>query len=351
MADGMTYSKAGVDIRKEEQAIKGIGNWIRKTFKFREGKLGSVMEDIGMYANLVDLGDYALAVTMDGVGSKVLVAQELNKYDTIGVDLVAMNVNDLVCVGAEPILMVDYLAMQCVDYEIAKEISAGLYEGAKQAGIAIIGGETATLPEIICGIDNHGFDLAGTAVGIVKKDKIIKCDEIKPGDKVIGFKSNGVHSNGLTLARKVLPKEMWIKLLDPTRIYVKEALNLLNNYEIKGLSHITGAGLLNLNRLTQHGFVLDDMPEPQMIFKKIQELGDISDEEMYRTFNMGVGFCVIVDEGEVDNIMGSYEKDYKLNVIGSVTEDEGIRVIKNDGEEIHLVGDIYANTRSRKDLD
>lgn len=347
----MTYAKAGVDIRKEELAIKNICNWVRKTFKFRENKLGSVMQDIGMYANLVDLGgEYVLAVTTDGVGTKVLVAQELEKYDTIGIDMVAMNVNDVICVGAEPICLVDYLAMEHVDYEIVKEIGAGIYEGAKQSNIAVVGGETATLPEIITGVDGRGFDLAGTAIGLVKKDRIMTGDKIALGDAVVGFSSSGIHSNGLTLARKTLPKDMWIKLLDPTRIYVKEVMTLLKEYEIHGLAHITGAGFLNLSRLTKYGYLIDNPPEPQMVFKKIQELGKITDKEMYRTFNMGVGFCALASKKDAENIVEAYGKEYGLSIIGRIVDGEGIKIIK-DNKEIHLVGDVYANTRRKKDLD
>jgi phosphoribosylformylglycinamidine cyclo-ligase len=324
-----TYSKAGVDIRKENQVIKNIVAWARKTFRFREGKVGSPLADIGTFANMVDIGNNkALVVCSDGVGSKVLVAQELEKYDTVGVDVVAMNVNDALCVGAEPITMVDYLAVAEPDPHMASEIGKGLYEGSKQAGITIIGGETATLPDMIKGIKNRGFDLAAAVVGIVDKDKIITGDRIKPGDKIIGLQSNGIHSNGLTLARKVLPVNMWTKLLEPTRIYVKEVLRLLGEYDVKGMAHITGGGMLNMLRITKYGFQLDNLPEPQMIFKKIQESGGIPDEEMYRTFNMGVGFCVIVDERDAMKIKERHGHEYRLDVIGRVVEEHHVKIIK-----------------------
>ncbi|MFH1788224.1 MAG: phosphoribosylformylglycinamidine cyclo-ligase [Candidatus Altiarchaeota archaeon] len=330
-----SYAKAGVDIRKENLAIKGISGWLEKTFKFREGKVGAVLKDIGGYANLVDLGSTCLAMTTDGVGSKVLVAQELDKYDTVGIDCIAMNVNDLICVGAEPIAMVDYLAVQSISQDTASEISIGLYEGAQQAGIAIIGGETATLPEVICGIGNKGFDLAGTAIGIVEKDKIITGDAIKPGDAVIGIESSGIHSNGLTLARKVIPKNMWSQLLKPTRIYVKEILSIINEFPVHGLANITGSAFLKLTRITKHGFVLDNMPEPELIFKKMQELGCIPDEEMYKTFNMGVGFCVVTDAETAQEIVGKYKTKYKLDVIGRIVEEPGV-TIKLKGKEFKL---------------
>ncbi|HHQ45342.1 MAG TPA: phosphoribosylformylglycinamidine cyclo-ligase [Candidatus Altiarchaeales archaeon] len=328
-----SYSKAGVDIKREEQAIAGIKNWVRKTFKFREGKVGQVLADVGTFANLVDLGGgKALVVCTDGVGSKVLVAQELKKYDTVGIDMIAMNVNDAICLGAEPICLVDYLAMQKIDYEVAKEIAAGIYAGAEQAGIAVIGGETASLPEVISGLDDRGFDLAGTAVAIVDKDKVVTGEKIRPGDKILGLPSSGVHSNGFTLARKVLSKNMWINLLTPTRIYVKEVLEIISKHEVHGMAHITGSGLLNLPRLCDHGFRLDNMPEPLMIFKQIQSEGDISTEEMYKTFNMGIGFMIITSPESAEKILADYGEEYQIREVGEVVEEPGVKLIIDDKE-------------------
>lgn len=327
-----SYAKAGVDIKRENQAIGAISTWIQKTFKFRSGKEGEVLSDIGSFANLIELGDKALALCMDGVGSKLLVAQELDKYDTVGIDLVAMNVNDVICLGAEPVAMVDYLAMEKVDYQIAKELAAGIYNGAEQAKIAVIGGETATLPEMVKGLGNKGFDMAATVLGIVDKDKIITGEGIKPGDKVIGFRSSGIHSNGLTLARKALPKSMWINLLTPTRIYVKEILALVKEYEILGLANITGGGVLNMKRLCEYGFRLDNMPVPQKIFTHIKEDANVSVEEMYRTFNMGVGFIVVADAKTAQEITDKYGEEYQLSIIGEVTDDPEITLVLKEGE-------------------
>ena len=333
----ITYAKAGVNIKKEEIAVASIVSWAKKTFMFREGKKGRVMLDIGTYANLIDLGDFALAMTTDGVGSKVLVAQEVKKYDTIGIDMIAMNVNDLICVGAEPIALVDYLAMESTNTDLAKEIAIGIYEGAKQAEIAVIGGETATLTDVIKGIGGNGFDIAGTAIGIVDKDKIITGASIAPGDCIIGLKSNGVHSNGFTLARKVLPKSMYPELLKPTKIYVKEILELLGEYGsgIHGLAHITGSGFLNLTRLCDYGFLIDDPQKPHTIFEQIQKFADIPDREMYGTFNMGTGFCVICDRNTANKIIENKTGDLKMKIIGKVVEEKGVTIIK-DGEEIKL---------------
>lgn len=330
----MTYAKAGVNIEREDIAIKGMIKWLSKTFKFREGKIGEVMHEIGTFANLIDMGDFALAMSTDGVGSKVLVAEELNKYDTIGIDLVAMNVNDIICLGAEPIAMVDYLAVEAINPDIIREIGIGIYEGAKIAGVSVIGGETAILPDMIKGTDNKGFDLAGTAIGIVKKDRIVAGDKIAPNDIVIGFKSNGIHSNGLTLARRVLPKNMWMELLNPTRIYVREILELINKFEIHGLANITGGGFRNLSRITKFGFHLDSLPEPQMIFKKIQELGEVTDREMYRTFNMGIGFCVIADENNANRILQNYGEVYGISKIGYISEEPEVKILRDDKEII-----------------
>lgn len=335
MPEEMTYAKSGVNIEMEELAIRNINKWVRKTFKFREGKIGNVIMDVGFYANLIDIGEFALTICMDGVGSKVLVAQELEKYDTIGIDLVAMNVNDVICLGAEPLAMVDYMALENTDPEIVRDIFIGIYKGAKMAGISVVGGETATLSEIIHGVDNRGFDLAATVVGIIKKDKIITGEKISPEDVVLGLRSSGIHSNGLTLARKVLPKSMWTRLLTPTRIYVKEILELIQNFDIHGLAHITGSGFLNLNRLTRFGFYLDKLPEADIIFKKIQELGNVSDSEMYRTFNMGIGFCVIVNEDDAEEILKRYGEKVRIQKIGYVTEKPGVKILKG-GKEILL---------------
>lgn len=330
------YAGSGVDLRKENDVVETIKRILRPTFDNRIGKIGEVECDIGAYANLVSFGDYALALTTDGVGSKVLVAQALGSYENVGIDCVAMNVNDLLCVGAEPIAMVDYIAMQYMDLNIAREIAWGLAKGAKEANIAIIGGETASMSEVIRGVGDRGFDLAGAALGVVKKDDILTGDNIVVGDVVLGMASSGVHSNGLGLARSVLPKNMWVNLNVPTRIYVNEMLDIFSKYKIHGAAHITGGGFLNLNRLTECGFILDSLPDVPPVLKKIQEMGNISDDEMYRTFNMGVGFCIIADKFTADAI----EKSGVAFRIGSVVEESGVVIIKN-GELLKLSRVIY----------
>ncbi|MFQ6088904.1 MAG: phosphoribosylformylglycinamidine cyclo-ligase [Candidatus Methanofastidiosia archaeon] len=325
----MDYKKAGVDIDLEKRGINAIAKILKKTYSLR--KTYKPLTDFGLFASLVDFGDFALAISTDGVGSKVLVAQKLKKFDTLGIDLVAMNVNDVLCVGAEPICMVDYVAMQMIDENLMEEIGKGVYEGARKAKISVVGGETATLPEILKGFGN-AFDLVGTCVGVVRKEKIVTGKEIMAGDFLIGIESSGIHSNGLTLARKVLGDE--IKLLTPTRIYVKPVLELLERVRVKGIVHITGGGFLNLLRLGW-GFEIH-APEPPDIFKEIQDGGDVETLEMYKTFNMGIGFCVVVSKRDVEESLKVLCKYYKSHVLGRATEEKKIFlknkniILKND---------------------
>jgi len=326
----LTYAQAGVDDEKTANVLRSIIGLARETFKFRRGKPGEPAENLGHYSALLDFGSFYLAMTTDGVGTKVLVAEAVGKFDTIGIDMIAMNVNDLLCVGAEPVALVDYLAVREPDEKIFAEIAKGLYAGAEQAGIAIVGGETAVMPDLI-----NGFDLAGTAIGIVEKEKVITGEMIKPGDAVIGISSSGIHSNGLTLARKLLiPKygldyeyegrKLWEWLLEPTRIYVKAVLELLERVKVHGLAHITGGGLTNLKRLTNYGFSLE-MPSIEGIFKLIHENG-VPLEEMFRVFNMGVGFVAIVPQEEKEEALRILNKYYESFELGVVTKEPGIRV-------------------------
>ncbi len=317
------YAKAGVDIRKEERAVESL----KSVLKFVRSGFGRPILT-SHYAGVIDVGEFGVAITTDGVGSKILVAKAMNRFDTVGIDCVAMNVNDLVAIGSEPLAMVDYVAMEQPDERIMAEIARGLEEGCRQANITLVGGETATLPEIV-----NGFDLAGTAIGWVRKDRIITGDAIKPGDVILAIPSSGIHSNGLTLARKVLEangvsyfekfgdKTVGEELLTPTRIYV-DVLKVIENCEVHGLAHITGGGLLKLRRLKNLKYVIDSPLKPQRIFRFIQELGNIDEDEMYRTFNMGMGFMIVLPEGEVDRareLIDAFE-------VGHVEEGEGIYV-------------------------
>jgi len=308
-----SYAKAGVDINERDRALRGLIGEVSKTLKNR-----NVLLNIGHYANLVDAGDRALVLCTDGVGTKVMVARRMNRYDTIGIDCIAMNVNDAICVGAEPIAMVDYITIDKPDPEILKGIGKGLRKGADESGISIIGGETAITPELV-----NGFDLAGTCVGVVEKDRVIDGSDIKQGDTLIGLRSNGIHSNGFTLARKVLDidERTGKELLRPTRIYVKPILELISKIRVKGLAHITGGGLLNLKRLNKNmGFEIDDWPRVPWIFGAI-ERGGVERAEMFRTFNMGIGFCVITSPEDAEEALYLL-KDYDPRIIGRTVKDK-----------------------------
>jgi phosphoribosylformylglycinamidine cyclo-ligase len=331
----MTYADSGVDISKEEKAIKELISNI-KNIRTGFGKpLG------GHYAGMIDFGKYALVLCTDGVGSKVKIASELKKWDTIGIDCIAMNVNDAICVGAEPLAFVDYLAIDDPNPKITREIGKGLAKGAEIANISIVGGETASLPEIV-----KGFDLAGTCLAYVKKDEIILGEKITPGDLIIGLSSSGIHSNGYTLVRKVIDKSDFSLndrfpgkeyigktigdiLLTPTQIYVKEILTLLKNKKIHGIAHITGGGLLNLPRLnTTVKFTIDKPFEPNPIFNFIQEYGEIEDREMYKTFNMGMGMAIIIPDKFVDESIKILKKHTKseVKIVGKIKKGKGVEL-------------------------
>ncbi len=322
MEDEMTYEKAGVEVDHEEARMEGLLEHISETFSYREGLVGRPVAGLGHFANVLDLGDgRGLAISTDGVGTKMLVAEMVGKYDTVGIDCVAMNVNDLLCIGAEPIAMVNYLAAESLHANILEEIGRGLAEGARRARITIPGGETAQLKEMIRGKqEGKGLDLAGTAVGLLDLNKVIQGDDIEGGDTVIGLASSGIHSNGFTLARKVffeklgfspdkhlteLGRAIGEELLEPTRIYVPPVMEMFREgVLVKSANHITGGGLLNLARVRSPvGFVLGSLPEPPAVFRLIQEQGNVPVEEMYRVFNMGIGFCVVCPEKNVDRAL------------------------------------------------
>jgi phosphoribosylformylglycinamidine cyclo-ligase len=322
-----TYAESGVDISAEEEAIRAL----RRHFTTKKKGRATPIDIEGAYAGLLDMGDFVIGITTDGVGSKVLVATEMGNWTTIGIDCVAMNVNDLYAMGLEPIAFVDYLAMESIETSIADQIGQGLAKGAKIANVSIVGGETASLPDIV-----RGFDLAGSCVGFAAKEDLVTGHKIENGDAIIGIPSSGVHSNGLTLARKLLTKYSLYKrygsmqrslgeeLLVPTRIY-SEVLDINKNCEVHGLAHITGGGLLNLKRLTRLGFTLSKPLEPQEIFKIIQAEG-VAVQEMYKTFNMGMGFAIIAPQREVNRIARLSEGASQVGTISG----RGIRVQHKD---------------------
>ncbi len=329
------YRGAGVDT---DEAERGLGRLVERiTHSWpRRGDFGAVQLPIGYFANVIDIGGMGLAICTDGVGSKAIIAQAINCYDTIGIDCVAVNVNDLICVGARPLSLVDYIAVEHVDAQILEAIGIGLAAGAEEAGISISGGETAQLEDVV-----RGFDLAGTAVGTVALDRIVTGRHLEPGDCVIGIESSGVHSNGLTLARKAffkreqplgydhpLPKTgvaLGKELLRPTFIYVREVMEIIARIpDVKALINITSDGLLNLSRVDHPrlGFRIDELPPVPEIFELIQEYGSVSIAEMFEVYNMGVGFCVVVDMSKAALVLSIVEQHgRKAWVIGEVIED------------------------------
>lgn len=354
---GMDYATAGVDTDRAGQFLAQLLNWVGRTKEFRPGT-GRPLVDIGYFATVLDIGrGQGLAVTTDGVGTKILVAEQAERYDTIGVDCVAMNVNDLICVGAEPIAMVDYLAVQDTDPDVASQLGKGLYEGAKEAEISLPGGELAQLKDMIKGFrDGRGIDLAGASFGLLEVGEINVGREIEPGDVVIGLRSSGLHSNGFTLARKVLLEDAGLGLdtaldtlreplgdvlLTPTRIYVK-AWKALKQARVglKAILNITGDGLLNMARVDAPiGFVIDRLPQPHSIFDEIQQRGNVPIDEMYRVFNMGIGFCFVVRESEVrDALTALAPFNMDAEVIGHAVPDPekkiqipAVRLVGKDG--------------------
>jgi phosphoribosylformylglycinamidine cyclo-ligase len=307
------YAAAGVDTR---EADRGVGALVDVLRTIEPGRESLSVPLPGHYASVLRIAPgLGIALATDSVGSKVIVAEETGRFSTIGIDCIAMNVNDLICVGAEPLAMLDYLAVEQADPEMLREIAIGLRVGAQDAGIEIPGGEVCQLPEVIRGHPSpNGFDLVGSAFGTVALDQIIDGGACRPGDALIGLPSSGVHSNGLTLARTALlgahglalgatPPELGGQsvadvLLEPTVIYVRAVLELIRSeIPVHGLAHITGGGLLNLLRLGSGiGFEIDAPLATPPVFELIARLGDVSEAEMWEVFNMGCGFCAIVPD-------------------------------------------------------
>jgi len=334
---GLTYAKAGVNLESVKKVHKELEVLLKKTYVTRSGGFGEVSLGAGHYAGLIGIGgEKTLALHVDGVGTKTMIASVLRKYDTIGIDCVAMNVNDLICLGAEPVALVDYLAVDRPDERIVKEILKGLVNGALEAGVSIVGGETAVMPDLI-----SGFDLAAMSVGVLDRGKEITGEKITVGDIILGLESSGIHSNGLTLARKALIPKFGLKknvpelegilgyeLLKPTRIYVKPVLNVVKKCDVHGLAHITGGAFTKLRRLNPDlGFKIDMLPELKPIFNLIKQIGNVEDREMYRTFNMGIGFCIIVSEDDAGKIEAELKEHHVACwQIGEVEKKPGVIV-------------------------
>jgi phosphoribosylformylglycinamidine cyclo-ligase len=319
-----SYREAGVDIRLEADGVAAL---VRELTYRRTGPYAPV-GGVGHFAGMIAFGPYVLALATDGVGTKMLIADAVGDWSTVGIDCIAMNANDLYVMNLEPVAFVDYIACDRVDPGRMAEIGRGLNEGARLANLSIVGGETATLAGLVTGLD-----LAGAVLGVQRRDRVISGDACRPGDLVVGLPSSGVHSNGLSLARRIaeahggydLPfgsSTLGRELLTPTRIY-GEVLGLAERHEIHGMCHITGGGLLNLERLTEFGFAIDDPIAVPPVFAWLQEQGGVPTEEMYRTFNMGMGFAMIVPEHEADAVAGEVPG---AKVVGMCTAEPGVRL-------------------------
>ncbi len=293
------YAKAGVDQGAADSAVAGL---VRALGAISLGRPSAQVPLPGHYASVIKIDERTgIALSTDGVGTKLVLAEQLGRYDTVGIDCVAMNVNDVICVGAEPLAMLDYIAIEQADPEVCEEIGVGLARGAELAGIEIPGGELAQLGQLV-----RGVDVSGACFGTVALGAIVDGSAVEPGDVVIGLPSSGLHSNGYTLARSALAdipldderlgRPLGEVLLEPTEIYVKPIVELLRSeVDVRGLAHITSGGTGNLLRLAAEvGYEIDDpLPVPP-VFDLIQERGEVSDEEMREVFNLGCGFCVVV---------------------------------------------------------
>ncbi len=318
--ESLTYAEAGVDIGESEAATAAL--------------LGATGEFAGDFAGLLDIGDRYLALATDGVGTKLLVAEALADYSTVGIDCIAMNVNDLVAQGVEPVAFVDYLALEDPDDAVTEQLGQGLARGADLADVALLGGETAVMPDVI-----SGLDIAGTAAGLAPHDGLFDGEAVS-GDAIVGWPSSGIHSNGLTLARKAVTRDheytdpfpadpdrsIGEVLLEPTRIYTG-VLDPLRNHGTHAAAHLTGGGWTNLSRMGAHRYEIVDPFEPQPVYGFVQSEGDVDDGEMHRTFNMGTGFVATLPPTDAKRVAA--ETDGR--VIGSVAEsggDDGIVEIR-----------------------
>jgi phosphoribosylformylglycinamidine cyclo-ligase len=346
----ITYSAVGVDRELRAKAKRAL-RLLRRTYGF--SRYGEVFQL--PFGNVFPFhGECYLDLVIEGIGTKVLVAQLADKYDTIGIDGVAMAVNDVIRSGAKPLAVADNIHAQVSDPDMVREWMKGIAKGAVEAECIVPSGEIGDVAELIKGlIDGKGFDMVFAAIGEVSKDKIISGREIKPGDVIIGLRSSGVHSNGITLARKILFKqwggkydpfdvpesldrELVYEVLEPTKIYVKPVLNVAENIKVKAAVHITGDAYLKFNRLTLFskgiGFEFNNF-KPQPIFDLIQKTamelgGEITDEEMFKTFNMGWGFAVIVDKADEDEAIDTLEKaGVHAEKVGCITKSRGIRIL------------------------
>ena len=338
MKKPLTYKDAGVDIEAGERLVDRIKTFAKKTFD--ENVLAGIGGFGAGYLLPKGYSEPVLVSGTDGVGTKLKVAQMANVHDTVGIDLVAMCVNDILTVGAKPLFFLDYFATGKLSVDVAADVIKGIAKGCEIAGCSLIGGETAEMPDFY---PEGEYDLAGFVVGIVDRKDYITEKEIKPGDVVLGLASSGIHSNGYSLVRKLFFEILGLKigdyveelggkvyevLLTPTRIYAKSILNLLKKIKVKGMAHITGGGIPgNLVRVLPENVdavINKGSWELPVIFRFIQEKGNVPEEEMFRTFNMGIGYVVVVSSGEVE---------------------KAISILEDSGEKVYRIGEITKGKR------
>jgi len=322
MARQITYRDSGVDIYVGDRLVDYITSAAKTTFGAK-GVLAGIGGFNAAFALPAGYTKPVLVSCTDGVGTKLKIAFELKKHDTVGIDLVAMSVNDLICCGAKPLFFLDYFATGKLSLKDAKEAVKGIVRGCVISRCALIGGETAEMPDFY---QKGEYDMAGFAVGVVERDKIIDGRNIRPGDKVIGLASSGLHSNGFSLVRKLFKKSEWKRyakeLLCPTRIYADIIMKLISKYNIKGIAHITGGGLVeNAPRILPKGTGIrikkGTWPVPG-IFREMQKRSGLPDREMFRTFNMGIGMVLVVPESQAKAALKSAGKYVKAYLIGDV---------------------------------
>ena len=331
-----TYKKSGVDINAADKFVKFISSISSKK---RGRKKYSKIGGFGSISNIPKhLKQPKIVACTDGVGTKIEIANILNRYDTIGIDLVAMSVNDLIVQGAKPLLFLDYISINKINLIKLKSILKGIVKGCKQAGCELVGGETAEMPDTY---EKGKFDIAGFAVGIADKNKILKKDKIKINDLILAIPSSGLHSNGYSLVRYILKKKniditknQYLKkeLLKPTKIYVQEVLKLVDKNLINGCANITGGGLSdNISRVIPENLIAQvnlEKIKPKKIFKWLKK-NNISDKEMLKTFNCGVGFCLIINPNKLKKVESFFEKEFKPYVIGKIAK--GKNKVRLDG--------------------
>ena len=322
-----TYKKSGVNINAADNFV----NFISSVSSKKKGK--KKFSNIGGFGSISDIPNHIkqpkIVACTDGVGTKIEIANTLNKYDTIGVDLVAMSVNDLIVQGAKPLLFLDYISINKIDLTKLKSIIKGIVNGCKQSNCELVGGETAEMPGTY---EKGKFDIAGFAVGVVGKNKILSKNKVKANDLILSIPSSGLHSNGYSLVRYLLnqkkiniKKNKFLKkeLLKPTKIYVKEVLKLIDKNLINGCANITGGGLAdNIKRIIPENFVAEinlNKINTFKIFKWLKKNG-ISDKEMLKTFNCGVGFCLIINPKDLEKVKKYFTKEFKPYVIGKISK-------------------------------